>query len=153
MPAHVYKKNLEKMIDDVHSVGAEIVISTPIREASSLQTTDRMNEILKAARQAAADKNVTFLDIYGRTDAENPNPEDIQKKYTMHVDTLKASSEDGGFDFADAEVWGHGNVYIKAGNDDHIHINIRGANYYSRLMTLELLESNSELRKYVRYTE
>lgn len=153
VPAHIYKKNLEKMIDDVHSKGAEMIISTPIRLASSLQTTDRMQEILKAAKQAAADKNVTFLDIYGRADAENPNPEDIQKKYTMHVDTLKASSADGGFDFASAEVWGHGSVYIKQGQNDHTHINIRGANYYSRLMTLELLESNSELRKYVRYTE
>ncbi len=151
--ANKYGQNLQRMIDDVREKGAEVIISTPIRETSTIETSNKMKEILDTAKQVAEDNDVPFLNIYDRAEKENPDIESLQTKYSMHRDTLSASAANGGFELSTEELNNHGNQDIQKGDNDHMHVNIRGANYYARLMTLELLESNSELCKYVRYTE
>ena len=147
-----YGQNLQKMIDMAHEKGAEVIISTPIRAAGPLNVPLRMEEILRTAKKTAQDNGLAFLDIYSRAEREN-GVQGLREKYGLDNKTLSAPEEDGGFGLSEAEISSHANDLVKSGKNDYTHINVRGANYYSRLMTLELLESNSELRRYIRYTE
>lgn len=151
--AQQYAANLKTMVSQARSKGAEVIISTPIRDASTITPSLRMQEILKAAEQAAFEANVTFLDLYGETEKENPDVEEIRKKFTMNYGTLTTSVEDGGFGFTADEAAKHGSSYISTGRSDNQHINIRGANYYSNLMTRLLLNSDCDLKYYVKYTK